>query len=911
MSPHVVLLIASIYLGSWVLAGATLLVGRLMGGRSAAVRHHLYLSGFLALALLPLSVSLLPLVGLPIIPLTEYEIGDRRGSPASIENGAESGEAGVRGDRFGESTSRREPVPIEDAGREGDHREPSSVHVSERLVVLLPWLIGGVWLFGVGVILTVQLVRWAGVGFIASMGQSTRGDGEDSFDENLEHESPDLQSTTESIRREFGIRRPVQLLLSELAAVSMAWGLVRHWVILPTESRHWPRTKSEAVLRHELSHIKRRDNFVQLFTLLVCALHWLNPFIWLVLRRLNYEREASCDDAVINSGTRASTYAQHLMELAQRLSGPKSESIQPAVMAHSSDLKKRLMRVLETDADRRALGKGRALTFTALALLAVLPLSTIRPWGKGIDSAALAQQALIMDARSVDGFRHFGQDWALRFDGRGSHVVVPDSDDFDFGGNFTIEARIKVADLDRVGRNHMLISKHRSHAQGGEWAIGIEGPPNPKGRVVFSVWNGMDSSAAHSEPGAIAADKGWQDLAFCYSAASHRWSFFVDGEVAGSGTTAFNIDDTERDLWIGWESNEPHHCFEGWIRDLRLSDDARYEDSYPPGREFRTDEATLALWNCGELDGTVLRDLSGNGHHGMIVDCIREEQNGVEILVSPGDDLQAAVDAAPDSALITLLPGVHTGAIRIDGRILSLRGSGAASTYLDSERRRDFTLLVANGGVLRLSDLTLTRCYNDRPRDYYFPAAITVDGGRVELTRCRFEDNLNALAAWRSSSVIHASYSTFLTGDAVAVLTREADTDTEVSLTRCTIEGTRADHAHGLIKMWGGGLDVNRCVLSMPRGRAIEYHGGSWDGSCNIVHAAVQASGGLVLPEDHRNVDPRLNAPESWRYDLQADSPALPENNECGERLGSDVPGIVELGSMSATEGGRGAREVR
>ena len=724
----------------------------------------------------------------------------------------------------------------------------------------------------------------------------------------------DLEATADKIRREYGIRDPVELLRSDLASVSMAWGLLHHWVILPTESDQWPLAKSEAVLRHELSHIKRRDNFVQGFVLLVSAFYWLNPLVWFALRKIHFEREAACDDAVINSGTRASTYARYLMEVAQRLSGPKNESIQPAVMAHSSDLKRRLVRVLDTESKRHPIGRVRATIYTVVALLAALPLSALRPWAMGTDPSESAVVELGGNVHAGTGFRHFGQGWALRFNGRSSHVIVPDGDEFNFQGDFTIEARIRVSDLDRADRNHILIAKHRSHGQGGEWAMIIEGPPNPKGRLVFEVWKGTDSNSVCSLPGVISADGSrggtWQELAFCYSATSHQWRFFVDGEVVGAGVDHLDIGRTSRDLWIGWESNEPHHDFEGWIRAMRISDTVRYDSRYEPGLDLQTDKATIAHWDFEGVAATTLKDMSGNGHHGVVFDCDREEFVVNEILVSPGEDLQSVVDSAPDGSLITLLPGVHAGSMNVDGRALSIRGSGADRTSLDAERSRDFALLVVNGGVLRLSDLTLTRCYNDQPVEYYYPAALTVDGGRVELVRCRFEDNLNAVAVWRSGSRIHASHSTILAGEAVAVLTREASLDSEVFLANCTLVGTRSDQGHGLIKMWGGGLDVNRCVLSAPRGRAIEYHGGTWVGDCNIVHAAVQVSGGLVLPENHRNVDPRLGTSQSWRYDVLPESPSLPDNNECGEHLGSSGRSVALVGPMSEFKDGADNREV-
>ncbi len=59
--------------------------------------------------------------------------------------------------------------------------------------------------------------------------------------------------------------------------------------------------------------------------------------------------------------------------------------------------------------------------------------------------------------------------------------------------------------------------------------------------------------------------------------------------------------------------------FHGIIDEVRISNVARYDQDFTPARRFENDDQTLALYHFDEAKGDVLKDSSGNGHHGKIV----------------------------------------------------------------------------------------------------------------------------------------------------------------------------------------------------------------------------------------------------------------------------------------------------
>ena len=96
-----------------------------------------------------------------------------------------------------------------------------------------------------------------------------------------------------------GNRRIPLLYRNPLAATPMLVGVFHPAIILP--DREYTNEQLRAVLLHELTHLRRKDVLVKWLTVLVSALHWFNPIVWLVRREIDRACELSCDEAVIRN----------------------------------------------------------------------------------------------------------------------------------------------------------------------------------------------------------------------------------------------------------------------------------------------------------------------------------------------------------------------------------------------------------------------------------------------------------------------------------------------------------------------------------------------------------------------------------------------------------------------------------
>ena len=139
----------------------------------------------------------------------------------------------------------------------------------------------------------------------------------------------------------------VQFLVNTNIRTPMTWGAFQPVVLLPTAAYQWMESELNAVLVHELSHIKRRDYWVHTFGLLAVCLYWYNPLIWWMKKQQLLEREKACDEAVLRSGVQRQNYAEQLLQITRCLKKqPNMLSENALPMAKVSQLKKRIVAIL-------------------------------------------------------------------------------------------------------------------------------------------------------------------------------------------------------------------------------------------------------------------------------------------------------------------------------------------------------------------------------------------------------------------------------------------------------------------------------------------------------------------------------------------------------------------------------------
>ena len=124
-----------------------------------------------------------------------------------------------------------------------------------------------------------------------------------------------------------------------------------------------------AILAHELCHVRRRDNLLACLHMIVETIFWFHPLVWWIGARLLDERERACDEDVISQGNQPGIYAEAILNVC------KLYAESPLVCVSGvtgSDLRRRIEAIMR---NRRvvslSLGKKVALGFTGMMAFTV------------------------------------------------------------------------------------------------------------------------------------------------------------------------------------------------------------------------------------------------------------------------------------------------------------------------------------------------------------------------------------------------------------------------------------------------------------------------------------------------------------------------------------------------------------
>jgi beta-lactamase regulating signal transducer with metallopeptidase domain len=166
--------------------------------------------------------------------------------------------------------------------------------------------------------------------------------------------------------------QPPRLLRSEDAKMPFACGLLTPTIVLPAECDNWSLDRRRAVLLHELAHVRRHDLIGHTLGRLACAVYWFHPLVWKAAKQLRSESERACDDLALACGTRATDYAEHLLDIVTSVRGDATPSVALA-MARRKEFEGRMLAILDPDLRHSTPSRKQSATLIgSLALIAIV-----------------------------------------------------------------------------------------------------------------------------------------------------------------------------------------------------------------------------------------------------------------------------------------------------------------------------------------------------------------------------------------------------------------------------------------------------------------------------------------------------------------------------------------------------------
>jgi hypothetical protein len=169
------------------------------------------------------------------------------------------------------------------------------------------------------------------------------------------------------------------------SASTLEPGLVGLWkpvILLPQGlMTQLSAAERDSILAHEFSHLARRDNVTAAVHMMVEALFWFHPAVWLIGARLVTERERACDESVLAAGHDPEVYAGGILKVCRFFI---QSPLACAPGASGADLKRRVREIMTAPAAVE-LSPGKRLLLAGAAMLALVP-----PVMTGFSNAKLA-----------------------------------------------------------------------------------------------------------------------------------------------------------------------------------------------------------------------------------------------------------------------------------------------------------------------------------------------------------------------------------------------------------------------------------------------------------------------------------------------------------------------------------------
>ena len=233
-----------------------------------------------------------------------------------------------------------------------------AAHAYPGLLPLLTWLPVALWLCGFTAVLALWCRRWRRIARVVRQATSlTEGR---------------VVTTLRRLEETGGVKRPIKAVLSTGTLEPGIFGVFRSVLVWPQGiSEHLDDEHVQAILAHEICHVRRRDNLAAAVHMLVEAIFWFHPLVWWTGKRLMEEREKACDEQALALGNEPRVYAESILKTCEFCVSSPLACVSGVTGA---DLKERIVRIMASGATRILDLRSKLMLGTAGLLAILVPL---------------------------------------------------------------------------------------------------------------------------------------------------------------------------------------------------------------------------------------------------------------------------------------------------------------------------------------------------------------------------------------------------------------------------------------------------------------------------------------------------------------------------------------------------------
>ncbi|WP_316800285.1 M56 family metallopeptidase [Pedobacter frigidisoli] len=203
------------------------------------------------------------------------------------------------------------------------------------------------------------------------------------------------------VTAQLNIKKQIRFNLSALVNVPLVIGYLKPVVLFPVALvNQLDKDQVEAILIHELSHIRRNDFLLNLIKTAIETLLFYNPFVWMAGRFIHIEREHACDDLVLKITGKPLNYAHALLKL-ELLKDKSSPAYAMAATGKTQNLYQRIKRI--TNMKTNYLNAKQQMAALTLGIACIFSIAWINPAEKTKDNKkSMVEQVISSNNKSND-----------------------------------------------------------------------------------------------------------------------------------------------------------------------------------------------------------------------------------------------------------------------------------------------------------------------------------------------------------------------------------------------------------------------------------------------------------------------------------------------------------------------------
>ncbi|QPH39292.1 M56 family metallopeptidase [Pedobacter endophyticus] len=207
------------------------------------------------------------------------------------------------------------------------------------------------------------------------------------------------QAIFENVTAKLKLNKAIRFQLSSIVNVPLVIGFLKPVVLFPVALvNQLDSDQVEAILIHELSHIRRNDFLLNLIKTSIETLLFYNPFVWMAGRFIHIEREHACDDLVLKITGKPLNYAHALLKL-ELLKDKNSPAYALAATGKTQNLYQRIKRI--TNMKTNYLNAKQQMAALTLGVACLFSIAWINPAEKKKETQKTVKHELILTTNNI------------------------------------------------------------------------------------------------------------------------------------------------------------------------------------------------------------------------------------------------------------------------------------------------------------------------------------------------------------------------------------------------------------------------------------------------------------------------------------------------------------------------------